>query len=158
MSGQESPAFARPRAAAGALFFDGDGRVMLVEPSYKEQRDIPGGFIEPGETPYEACVREVAEELGIRPPIGRLLVADWAPDPNEGELVLFVFDGGVLDAETLARIVFADGEIVAFRFHPAEDLDGLLIDRLARRVGAALRARELGETAYLEHGRVLPAG
>ncbi|MFF4991914.1 NUDIX domain-containing protein [Streptosporangium saharense] len=42
--------FVRTRAAAGALFFDQDGRVMIVEPSYKPERDIPGGFVEPEET------------------------------------------------------------------------------------------------------------
>lgn len=158
MSGQDSPAFVRARAAADALFFDDDGRIMIVQPSYKPQRDIPGGLVEPGETPYAACVREVAEELGIRPPIGRLLVADWAPDPEAGELILFVFDGGVLDAETLTSIAFADGEITAFDFHPVEDMDGLLNDRLARRVTAAVTARALGETVYLEHGRALRVG
>ncbi|MFF0579229.1 NUDIX domain-containing protein [Streptosporangium saharense] len=150
--------FVRTRAAAGALFFDQDGRVMIVEPSYKPERDIPGGFVEPEETPYEACVREIAEELGIRPPIGRLLVADWTPDPEAGEMILFVFDGGVLDAETLERITFADDEITAFGFHPVADLDDLLIPRLARRVTAAVAARELGETVYLEHGLPLFSG
>ncbi|WP_344979066.1 NUDIX hydrolase [Streptosporangium fragile] len=158
MNERQAPPFARARAAAGALFFDEGGRVMIVRPSYKEQLDIPGGFVEPGETPYAACVREVGEELGIRPPIGRLLVADWAPSPVDGELILFVFDGGVLDAETLAAIVFADNELTGFGFHPVEDLDGLLIDRLARRVKAAVAARDLGETVYLEHGRALPVG
>lgn len=150
--------FVRVRSAAGALFFDPDGRVMIVQPSYKPQRDIPGGFVEPEETPYEACVREIAEELGIHPPIGRLLVADWAPDPEAGEMVLFVFDGGVLDAETLERITFPDDEITAFGFHPVEEMDDLLIPRLARRVTAAVTARELGETVYLEHGLPLFSG
>ncbi|MBB4917782.1 hypothetical protein FHS44_004902 [Streptosporangium saharense] len=85
-------------------------------------------------------------------------MADWAPDPEAGEMVLFVFDGGVLDAETLERITFADDEITAFGFHPVEDLDDLLIPRLARRVAAAVAARELGETVYLEHGLPLFSG
>jgi 8-oxo-dGTP diphosphatase len=155
---QEGPFFARARAAAGALFFDEDDRVMIVQPSYKPQWDIPGGGVEPGETPYEACVREVGEELGIRPPIGRLLVADWAPDPSVGDLVLFVFDGGVLDPETLEAITFADNELTAFSFHAVEDADDLLPEPLARRIRAAATARELGETVYLERGRALRAG
>ena len=68
---QEAPPFAQARAAAGALFFDDSGRVLLVRPTYKPSMDIPGGYVEPGETPYEACVREVQEELGIEPAIGR---------------------------------------------------------------------------------------
>ena len=73
--------FSRPRVAAGVLFFDRLGRVMMVVPSYKDYLDIPGGYIEHGETPTRAAAREVKEELGITPPIGRLLVIDWAPTP-----------------------------------------------------------------------------
>jgi ADP-ribose pyrophosphatase YjhB (NUDIX family) len=145
------PALAR--AAAGALFFDERDRVMLVRPTYKPEMDIPGGHVEPGETPYQACVREVREELGIRPPIGRLLVADWAPHPEKGDLILFVFDGDVLAPETLARIAFADHELSAYGFYPVEELEEVLIGRLARRVKAGAVARDRGETVYLEHGR-----
>ncbi|MDF5751169.1 NUDIX hydrolase [Spongiactinospora sp. TRM90649] len=143
----------RAWAAAGALFFDRDDRVLLVDPVYKEHLDIPGGFVEEGETPYEACVREVEEELAIRPPIGRLLVADWSPAPVLGQRVLFVFDGGVLDEATFARIVFADGELRACAYHAADELDALTVDRLAVRIRAALVAKARGETVYLEHGR-----
>ncbi|HEY8471123.1 MAG TPA: NUDIX hydrolase [Natronosporangium sp.] len=44
-------AIATPRVAAGALFRDGDGRVLLVKPTYKPGRDIPGGFVSPDESP-----------------------------------------------------------------------------------------------------------
>jgi hypothetical protein len=40
----DSEQFARPRAASGALYFDGAGRVMLVKPTYKPLWDIPGGL------------------------------------------------------------------------------------------------------------------
>ncbi|MEO3867949.1 NUDIX hydrolase [Nonomuraea sp. B12E4] len=156
MSDQERIPVARAAAAAGALFSDERGRVMIVRPTYKPELDIPGGLVEPGETPHQACVREVEEELGIRPPIGRLLVVDWAPRPLRGDRVLFVFDGGVLDAGTLGRIRFADHEIGAYEFRRVEELDGLLIERLARRVKAAAGARDSGETVYLEHGLPLP--
>lgn len=84
---------ARPRMAAGALFFDEADRVLLVEPSNKDYLDVPGGYVEEGESPRQACVREVQEELGIAPHIGRLLVVDWAPNPGEGDKVLYLFDG-----------------------------------------------------------------
>lgn len=87
---------ARPRVAAGVLFFDDDGHVLLVLPCYKPGWDIPGGYVEPGESPKRACARELEEELGITPAIGDLLVIDWAPHPDEGDKLLFVYDGGVL--------------------------------------------------------------
>ncbi|MFI6708497.1 NUDIX domain-containing protein [Nonomuraea sp. NPDC050478] len=156
MNDQKAALFAQARAAAGVLFFDDGGRVLLVRPTYKAYLDIPGGFVEPGETPYEACVREVGEELGIQPAIGRLLVADWAPLPQEGDKVLFVFDGGILDDEVIKQIRFVDNELSAYEFRRVDELDGLMIERLARRLKAAATARKQGKTVYLEHGRAVP--
>ena len=88
---------ATPRVASGVLFRDADNRVLLVKPTYKQGWDIPGGYVEPGESPKQAAVREVTEELGVTLPVGRLLVIDWAPQDGEGDKLLFVFDGGVID-------------------------------------------------------------
>lgn len=144
--------FATPRAAAGVLFFDDEGRILLVRPSYKPGWDLPGGYVEISETPTEAVAREVQEELGIKPPIGALLVADWAPAAGEGDKILFVFDGGELAAEHLDRIELDPAEIAGYAFHDPELVDTLLIPRLARRVKAALDARSQAATQYLEHG------
>lgn len=148
---------AEARAAAGALFFDETGRVLLVRPSYKPGWEIPGGYLQVGETPTEAAAREVAEELGIKPPIGRLLVADWAPHPDEGDKVLFVFDGGHLAPGYLGRIRLEPDELTDWAFHAPGLIGPLLIPRLARRVSAAITARSTGQTAYLEHGERIPA-
>src|ERR1035438_4690192 len=63
---------ARKRMAAGALCRDRVGRVLLVDPVYRDTWDLPGGAVEAEESPHAACRREVAEELGLdRPPAGR---------------------------------------------------------------------------------------
>ncbi|WP_189096835.1 NUDIX domain-containing protein [Streptomyces kronopolitis] len=143
---------ARPRMASGALFFDEQGRVMMLEPTYKDYREIPGGYVETGESPLQACVREVREELGILPEIGRLLAVDWAPSPAEGDKVLYLFDGGVLPTELREQIKLQAAEIGAYDFHPLDDVASLTIPRLARRIEAAAVARARGRVAYLEHG------
>lgn len=139
---------ATPRVAAGVLFRDAQGRVLLVKPTYKDGWDIPGGYVEPGESPKQAAHREVLEELGIEPPIGRLLVVDWAPHPAEGDKVLFIFDGGqVLDQTTPTS---ADAsEIETVRFWSIDDLGQALPARLQARIASALR---VNGDAYLEHG------
>lgn len=144
--------FATPRAASGVLFFDAEGRILLVRPSYKSGWDLPGGYVEIGETPVQAAAREVHEELGIKPPIGALLVADWAPAAGEGDKILFVFDGGELAPEHRNRIELDPAEIAGYAFHDPELVDTLLIPRLARRVKAAIDARSQAAMLYLEHG------
>lgn len=56
-------------AAVAALVTDGNGRLLLttrgVEPHYGKL-DLPGGFIDPGETAEEAVARELDEELGLK--------------------------------------------------------------------------------------------
>jgi 8-oxo-dGTP pyrophosphatase MutT (NUDIX family) len=86
------------------LLFDQAGRVLLVHPTYKPGWEIPGGYLHPGETPREGAARELKEELDLTTPIGRLLVADWAPHPFEGDKLLFVFDGGTLGKNGQAAI------------------------------------------------------
>ncbi|MFD6953380.1 NUDIX hydrolase [Nocardiopsis sp. TSRI0078] len=148
--------FARPRVAAGALFFDHLGRVMLVVPSYKDHLEIPGGYMEHGETPTRAAAREVKEELGIVPPIGRLLAVDWAPTPSEGDKQLFVFDGGVLDQRWLDQITLDPAELTGYAFHDVAALAEVTIPPLVRRITQAVHAREEGTTLYLENGDPVP--
>lgn len=143
-------------SASGALFLDDTDRVLLVEPTYKEHWEIPGGTIEAGELPAEACAREIAEELGLRMRPGRLLVVDWAPHPEQGDKVLFVFDGGRLSEEQIAAITLAPDELASYEFLPVTDAVRRLIPRLARRVAAAVDARALGVTQYLENGLPYP--
>ncbi|MGW0065529.1 NUDIX domain-containing protein [Streptosporangium sandarakinum] len=100
--------------------------------------------MEPGETPFQACVREVHEKLGIQPPIGGLLVVDWAPHPQEGDKVLFLLDGGILSPSARDNVRFGADELAGYDFHPVGELPNLLIERLAGRVTAAVTARSLG--------------
>lgn len=149
---------ARPRVAAGALFFDAGGRILLVKPTYKDGWEIPGGYVEPGETPVEACRREVQEELGLERSVGRALAIDWAPSEKEGDKVLFVFDGGRLADDDLQKVVLPEDELERFDFFEVDQIDALLIERLARRVRAAAVARGQGDVAYLEHGAPVSTG
>ncbi|MEU9155377.1 NUDIX hydrolase [Streptomyces sp. NPDC048417] len=149
---EQEQRMARPRMAAGALFFNADEHVLLVQPSYKPMWEIPGGYVEHAESPLAACRREVGEELGITPPIGILLAVDWAPSDAEGDKVLYVFDGGELTREDFASIKVAPDELLTAEFFPSEQLDELLVPRLSRRVKAAIASRANGGPVYLEHG------
>jgi ADP-ribose pyrophosphatase YjhB (NUDIX family) len=64
------------RCVVGALIFDGEQRMLVVKSNRgftKGVWNIPGGFIEYGERPEDAIVREVAEETGLTIEVGSLL-------------------------------------------------------------------------------------
>jgi ADP-ribose pyrophosphatase YjhB (NUDIX family) len=148
----ETPPMATPRVAAGALFLDTEGRILLVRPIYKDYWDIPGGYVEPGESPRAACVRELREELGLELSVGPHLVVDWAPADNEGDKLLFIFDGGSLTTDELGRVALQPDELAEMRFvHPA-DLNEMVPPRLSRRLIVALAAKEAALPVYAEHG------
>ena len=138
--------------AAGVLFFDDVDRILLVQPTYKDHWDIPGGYVERGETPAQAAAREIREELSLEVAVGPLLVTDWAPHPDEGDKLLFIFDGGTLTAEHIDAIRLQADELASYAFHNLPETVNLLIPRLGRRVAVAVEAHYTGRTIYLERG------
>src|SRR6267154_376057 len=111
---------ARKRMAAGALCRDRAGRVLLVDPVYRDTWDLPGGAVEAEESPQAACRREVIEELGLDHPVGRILAVDWVPSrPERPEGLILVYDGGVLTTEEIEAIIVPGGELAGYDFvHP----------------------------------------
>jgi 8-oxo-dGTP pyrophosphatase MutT (NUDIX family) len=147
---------AKRRMAAGALLRDESGRVLLVDPSYKDPWDLPGGAVEAEESPHAACRREVAEELGLDRPPGRIVAVDWVPSrPERPEGVVIVYNGGVLSAAEIKEIVLSDDELAGYAFVDPDEVAELVTPLLARRIGASLQAVAGGTVAALENG--LPA-
>ncbi|MFD3734228.1 NUDIX domain-containing protein [Streptomyces sp. NPDC058632] len=145
----------RVLAGAAALFRDGEGRVLLVEPNYREGWALPGGTIESdeGETPRQGARRETAEEIGLDRELGRLLVVDWVRGPGRPPVVAYLYDGGVLGSDDLAAIRLQESELLSWRLVPREELTGRLPGSLGRRVLAALDVLADGSgTAELEDG------
>ncbi|MEU3255096.1 NUDIX hydrolase [Streptomyces sp. NPDC006997] len=145
----------RVLAGAAALFRDTEGRVLLVDPNYREGWALPGGVVESddGETPRQGARRETAEEIGLDVELGRLLAVDWVPGPGRPPVVAYVYDGGVLGADDLASIRLQEEELLSWRLVPRADLPAHLPGALGRRVVAALDAVDSGAgTVELEDG------
>lgn len=55
---------ARPSSAV-IILEDDQERALIVKANYKQHWTFPGGMIDAGETPKQAAVREVIEEVGL---------------------------------------------------------------------------------------------
>jgi 8-oxo-dGTP pyrophosphatase MutT (NUDIX family) len=141
--------------SAGALIFDRTGRLLILKPTYKTGWTIPGGVMEAdGETPWEACRREVSEECGLEVRCGRLACMDFRrPKPGRAGGIRFLFDCGRLGDDALAGIVLQPEEISEYRLAAVPDALGLLRGPIRRRVRAAAGRKRL---VYLEDGRPVP--
>jgi 8-oxo-dGTP diphosphatase len=140
--------------SAGALIFDRAGRLLIFKPTYKSGWTIPGGVMEPdGETPWDACRREVREECGIEVYRGRLACMDFRrPRRARPGGIRYLFDCGQVDDKTLADIVLQAEEISAYRLAALPDALKLLRPPIRRRVRAATRGPRK-RLVYLENGR-----
>lgn len=131
----------RKRVGADVLFRDDAGRILLVNPRYKPDWDLPGGMAEANEPPLDAARREVKEELGLEFSGGRVLVIDWvSPHGPWDDSLMFIFDGGVLADELQALVKLRDGE---------------LSEPVAQTVRLAAVGERSGRAAARKHG--LPA-
>lgn len=142
----------RVPVSAGALLRDAPGRLLLVRPTYKEGWLVPGGQMEAdGESPWEACRREVREETGLEVHGGRLAAVDFIrPHGDDPGGVRLLFDCGRLSAADVAAIRLPPDELAEYRLAPWSEARHLLRPALRRRIEQVLAA---DEAVYLERGR-----
>lgn len=131
---------------------DENGRVLIVRPSHKDGWIFPGGYVEIGESPSMAFLREMRAEIGIDLSAPRLLSIDYRGSADE--YVMFIFDGGVFTEEMVGKITLPPG-LLEYRFVDPEEAKTLLRPNSARRLMPTLEARNKTGIAYLEHQELL---
>ena len=85
---------------------DGDDLVLVRQPrpgSGERTLEVPSGKLEPGESPHEAAVRELAEECGLAATALQELGTFWAVPAYSTELV-HVFEATALHPSTEAAL------------------------------------------------------
>ena len=136
-----------------ALITDSSDRVLIVQPAHKDGWIFPGGYVEIGEAPSEACVREIAAELGVTiTGPQRLLSVDYRGTPEE--YIMFIFDGGVFTDEMIAKISLPP-TLTEYRFVTVEEALQLLRPNSARRLQPTLESRSKTGISYLENQKPL---
>ncbi|PWD83553.1 NUDIX hydrolase [Ignatzschineria cameli] len=70
---------------AAGIMIDPKGRLLIVRKKNTEKYMLPGGKIEPQETPIEALIRELKEELDVEIPLAlaNFITTYEAPAANE---------------------------------------------------------------------------
>lgn len=142
------------RAIAQALVRDDSGRLLTCELVYKKPWDLPGGVVDPLESPAAAVVRELREELGVSAQVRSLTAVSWLPAwRGWDDATLFLFDVTV-SARELAAIQLEPREIRAVHWCDDAELAEHAADYTVRVARQALTALDAGSgTVYLEDGR-----
>lgn len=144
---------ARKRVISHLLVTDEAGRVCILETTFKADFELPGGILEVGESPREGLVREVEEELNHTVSVGRLLVVDWlAPYLGWEDAVELVFDGRHMPARSVPLLRPDLREIRAVHWLHPDEAAARMAPFARGRLHAALEARTLERTLYLERG------
>lgn len=103
--------FADPKVAAAALIVE-DGKVLLVRRANDPMRGLwtmPAGFVDAGENPAEAVVRECLEETGYQVRVTGLFDVLSGQEHPRGAHILIVYQAEIQSGEAL----------------PADDVDSL---------------------------------
>lgn len=98
---------------AKTIVMNKKGGILLVKPNYRMHWHIPGGLVEPRESPVAAAVRELEEETAIRVASTDLCIFDIL-HRAETDDVNIVYISKILAGD--GDITVQDSEIEAYEF------------------------------------------
>jgi 8-oxo-dGTP diphosphatase len=123
-----------PNYTVGAVcVLEHEGEVLMLSQPHRRGWSLPGGLVDPGETPAEGVAREVREEVGL--------------DIDPGDQVAVGFHPHSQSIDVIYRVVLAERPEVTlsseprrFRWWDLADLDDA--DQETRQIVALLRRAE----------------
>jgi 8-oxo-dGTP pyrophosphatase MutT (NUDIX family) len=112
---------ARPSSAV-VILEDDQERAILVKAHYKAHWTFPGGMVDAGETPKQAAMREVAEEIGLTLEAEAIAFAWMATRRSEvADTYQFIFRTTLPPVAT-DTIVLQASEIAAWKWVSKADI------------------------------------
>lgn len=105
------------RMASSAMILENNaGELLVVKANYKPYWTLPGGIVDKNETPKQAAIREVSEEVGIvLDTVDVSFVAVVDRISNEAQTYQFIFKAK-LAAGAASRITLQKSEIDEYAF------------------------------------------
>ncbi|MEV4264568.1 NUDIX hydrolase [Kribbella sp. NPDC049584] len=149
---------ARKRVGADAILRDEQGRILLVDPDYKPDWDLPGGMIEANEPPIDGLIRELKEELNLEVTAGQLTLVciDWvSPHGPWDDSLMLIFDAGQLTSGQISDLEPNHNELARYALLTPDEARNRLRPYVWLRLQAALDADESKTVAYLHDGHAV---
>ncbi len=137
---------------SGVLFLNTKNELLILKTTYKEHWTIPGGTVDKDESPRDAVVREVKEEIGLDISTPKFLGVSYKPNNGYGDCLQFNFYGGVLTDADIKSIRLQGDEIAEYKFLGIDEAASLLSPSLRRRLPKLVEAIKNNCPAYLEDG------
>lgn len=153
--------------AAGAVCWrkvGGSIQVLLVHREQHSDISLPKGKVDPGETPPQTAVREIAEETGLVIDLGAPLGTTEYTMPGGREKIVYYWSSEVSAAAVAASTFVPNHEIAAVEWMSVNaaraklsyDRDRDVLDRFsARERAGTLRTFPI---IVLRHGKTVPPG
>lgn len=111
------------RPCNAAVLTDSEGRILLTKRKFEPAAglwDLPGGFIDIGETAEESVVREMQEELGIK--VKNIKYLCSGQDRYTFKRINYYTLGFVFTAEIESGQMIAKDDVEGFRFFAKNEI------------------------------------
>lgn len=152
----------KKRVAAIGLIFNKQGQLLILNPNYTSKHlnnkwILPGGVVEKYESPLQAMVREVREELHINIRPDRCITVDYTKrmvgKNYKTEAVNFVFIYPVFTLAQIKKIKPDPSEVLDFKFVTLNQAYKMLVKTSARRLKSL--GQNFKQFYYSENGQKL---
>ncbi len=141
----------KKRMGSGALLFNEAGELLIVKPNYKDGWAVPGGTVDENESPREACIREIKEEVNLDIENVRMICLDYQKD-SKGESLQFLFASDSITVEQISQLRVQEIELDEYKFISVTEAENYLRPKLLKRLPWALEAIKNNSAVYLENG------